>query len=816
MDSAAVAGSTKPSPAHAFYKNLSLRKEAHEIRLLRIQDDASQRISCSLERVSLDDAPRYIALSYTWGKAKSQTPILVEGEPFQPHYNLYMALAGLRHITRDPDWAQEKIERIWIDAICINQDDETEKSWQLAQMRDVYVGAETVLIWLGTPDKESDSAMDMLLRAGRAGLSFDIEDVVDRNHEQAVSRVAEFITSDRGREPGGELEEIVSRLYYRRDAVEAGQDGYTTLTRFLNREWWSRVWVVQELSVARNPVFACGNKRLPWAEFSAAFTVVGLVSEALNRIAGQGSGLGSFPLGLSRFVPIDDSTSTIEAKQANRAANFQVWHRWQWKLPGNPLCEVLKAATHPTLGVGLGCTKEADMVYGLLGLCSNAQQLGIEINTAKPWQQIFAEVTQALIMQEGNLNLLSLRKFPNFGHGDLATWAVNWMSRPVFANPLYSKPLSDRLTPPFNAAGHLPRPGFRFTNGFPATLLLTGVVVGTVSETLQPFGRMELPATGLPAPEKMGEVSTQLYEIVLQVDKLIRRHPLSDTKFEARIPVATPLRVLLAGQYADESGEWKRLAGSPKEQELMACVPGLGEEIIDLSAAAGAGIANALGPTIVREAAHLVIRDLAQRCGADPDEVLAELDMEVPQGSSGQEATMAEALFHYDMNVKMAIGLIPYLVAEPDWVNSDLDQDPPVDARLQAIPEGVEDDVLMSRMMELMRERYPGGGALGQNPPMNPVMRSLLARLSLVQHVNGICEGRRVFALDRNLVGLGTEQLRLGDVVVVTQGAAVPLLLRPNPREGVYLFVGECYVDGIMDGEFGKKSSETPRPFAVV
>jgi len=49
---------------------------------------------------------------------------------------------------------------------------------------------------------------------------------------------------------------------------------------------------------------------------------------------------------------------------------------------------------------------------------------------------------------------------------------------------------------------------------------------------------------------------------------------------------------------------------------------------------------------------------------------------------------------------------------------------------------------------------------------------------------------------------MGLRGLEVGDVVVVLLGGSVPHILRPQPEKpGFYSVIGECYVDGIMDGE---------------
>lgn len=130
-----------------------------------------------------DDYP-YIALSYHWGEGKPDKTIIIQDDPtaqgvkklddlvlglvsgsakekrFFVKPNLYDALKHLRH-REDPVSA-------WIDALCINQSDEVEKSEQVSKMARIYSSAYNVCIWLGSdevghtfPTSKSSSAVAM-------------------------------------------------------------------------------------------------------------------------------------------------------------------------------------------------------------------------------------------------------------------------------------------------------------------------------------------------------------------------------------------------------------------------------------------------------------------------------------------------------------------------------------------------------------------------------------------------------------------------------------------------------------------------------
>ncbi|KAH7035809.1 heterokaryon incompatibility protein-domain-containing protein [Microdochium trichocladiopsis] len=106
------------------------------------KDNEAQQLSCSLSVVSLNDKPRFVALSYVWGDVEgSSTGIVVDNSAIQVTRNLGDALLWHRGWHADLP--------IWADAVCINQDDPAEKGHQIELMARVYQEAAKVICWLG-------------------------------------------------------------------------------------------------------------------------------------------------------------------------------------------------------------------------------------------------------------------------------------------------------------------------------------------------------------------------------------------------------------------------------------------------------------------------------------------------------------------------------------------------------------------------------------------------------------------------------------------------------------------------------------------
>jgi hypothetical protein len=122
-----------------------LDTETNCIRILRLgKGSGDMPIICDLEVVSLDADPYYEVLSYVWGDPKETRPITVGGVAFNATVNLFDFMRCLRLPDQD--------RRIWADAICIDQLNEVEKSYQIGLMTKVYRLATEAHIWFGPFD----------------------------------------------------------------------------------------------------------------------------------------------------------------------------------------------------------------------------------------------------------------------------------------------------------------------------------------------------------------------------------------------------------------------------------------------------------------------------------------------------------------------------------------------------------------------------------------------------------------------------------------------------------------------------------------
>lgn len=157
------------------FRYMPLHQDRKEIRLVQAFAPDNAQIALRLRTVSLLDKPEYCALSYTWAApfaglssewddpAETKT-ITVDNYPFQVRWNLEAALRAFCT-------SQGSGSIIWIDALCINQDDIPERNSQVRIMAEIYNSAVSTWIWLGPDSEDSDLAFkaiaDITAAAGK-------------------------------------------------------------------------------------------------------------------------------------------------------------------------------------------------------------------------------------------------------------------------------------------------------------------------------------------------------------------------------------------------------------------------------------------------------------------------------------------------------------------------------------------------------------------------------------------------------------------------------------------------------------------------
>lgn len=201
----------------------------NEIRLLTLlPGKRNDTLKCKLHNVSLNNPIAFEALSYVWGDAGLSKPITVQGIAHSITVNLDMALRALRR--------PRKSRVIWVDALCINQDNVEEKNTQVPLMSNIYSTAIDVIVWLG-PSTPGINLFGQWVR------TYIITGSCGRCSASWLLRDAAAVFSHRAR--------------WKRALMEfRAYGGYLRINRL---RYWSRMWTFQEYHLARrHPICLCG------------------------------------------------------------------------------------------------------------------------------------------------------------------------------------------------------------------------------------------------------------------------------------------------------------------------------------------------------------------------------------------------------------------------------------------------------------------------------------------------------------------------------------------------------------------------------
>lgn len=247
----------KSSSAYEEFKYSRLKNMRHRIRLLKLgpgRSDSDAEIACELfeaefqdgqggELVGIDNKEKYTyeALTWCWGTHPSDCLVVIEQQDStRKKMAVSEELAWALLYLREP--AKSRI--LWIDAICINQNSTDEKNHQVQMMAKIYSHAERVVVWLGMDDHDS-----------RRAITFVKDEILQ------LQRFDELCDDERNSQK------------------------WQALLLLMQRPWFFRRWVVQEISLAKDAIIHCGPDQIPWNDFCVAVELFVEVETATHRLS---------------------------------------------------------------------------------------------------------------------------------------------------------------------------------------------------------------------------------------------------------------------------------------------------------------------------------------------------------------------------------------------------------------------------------------------------------------------------------------------------------------------------------------------------
>lgn len=408
------------SPEYEYEDLASLR----HIRILKIKRKIPFRpLQCELISVSIDSAPCYDAISYTWGAPDLPKRISMTNGTLLP---VTRKVSDIIH--ERASFVRQRL--LWIDAVCIWQTNHREKACQLNLMREIYERASRTIIWLG-------------------------EQPNDCNIHRAVRLLRQALRTERMGWLGS-----LQRTQMPSLAIRYEKEKFALLEMLLN-PYWLRVWIIQEIALQKTVHILYGDTWFLWEEIIEVLGAFG----SLN------------PISAVRFP---NMKARLEQQNGGQLAQIAVIARLKgWIDEGRGLT----AARIVHLCSRSRATVDRDKIYGVLGL-TGQDLVTPDYTNRLTTADVFRDSARRMLETAGPDQMFVLHKagigYPRKTIG-LPSWAPDW-AHPPHPSPLAKGFVGDMANDQYRAAlGFTPdKPDIRSDN-----IQIRGLLVDTVTAVIQ-------------------------------------------------------------------------------------------------------------------------------------------------------------------------------------------------------------------------------------------------------------------------------------------------------------------------------------------
>ena len=349
------------------HPNLSYDDSIRLLRILRSQEEDPLRCELFVSRLSTAETCPYTALSYAWGDPTPCCSISLNGRSFKLPTNAFEALIHLREPDSDLT--------LWIDTICINQNDATEKAYQVAMMGQIFSRAHDVIAWVGP----AFDGVDELFGCW-AGLEH---------------RIREGLA---GKDTYAEQLPVMLKL-----ASELTERQLNLYTSLVSRPWFTRLWIVQEVALASQTRIRCGPSQI-------GFRLFGDVSQVYARAMNRRK-----------------DYNTVGVRNAQLTINTLARLEWTQSQGGT-----LRLADISYYLLAANVSDPRDRVFGLLGiidhlkLCAKQRSEPFPISYNVSCSNVFFDAAVWSIKQDLDLRILSLRSSSHRNGTSGPTWVPDF------------------------------------------------------------------------------------------------------------------------------------------------------------------------------------------------------------------------------------------------------------------------------------------------------------------------------------------------------------------------------------------------------
>jgi hypothetical protein len=330
--------------------------------------------------------PHFRALSYAWGDPRERVDLLVVGlddDPSSPVTSPPRRLPVTQNLATALSYIvqPDRFQVLWVDAVCINQDDLDERAEQVQLMPQIYESAEMVYGWVGPPTDDSNLAINLL---------HTISNSIDVDWQRYEIRPKE---SRWTREMPGYVRLLLDPNF------PLSWDGPESqaLESFFDRSCFERLWVRQEITLGgKRSLLMCGESSIDWWTFRKAAIL------------------------LKQKITDHDHPRLAYRRNRNDLIMDICIHNSVWL--GHLLRQMQRAM----------CTDPRDRVYGIFGILPKASAPlanRIKPDYLKPVVEVYKDLVLADKAVTARADLLSECRMPkNTTSGWKPSWVPDWSS----------------------------------------------------------------------------------------------------------------------------------------------------------------------------------------------------------------------------------------------------------------------------------------------------------------------------------------------------------------------------------------------------
>ncbi|KAK5732452.1 hypothetical protein LTR17_010508 [Elasticomyces elasticus] len=430
----------------SIYQPLNVNKQEIRVLYLLPAYDLDAPICVDVKTVSLTDKPYYEALSYAWGDASDTTAIFVrkahttrpslsssvtwyDTTPLIPPDSFQVPITVTLHgALRRLRWTN-KARVLWADAICINQANLSEKNEQVSMMGDIYRAANDVSIWLGEDESpHTKRSRDLCLQPHYGMHTIQEDEVADASPatkwgwQAACIREFHNDVNFAGQEH--------QRLDAKGEKSEMAILAYA-LYDLLSRPWFTRLWVIQALALAKQAVFLVGSSILPFHYIRAAtkesFGDNFAVMDELEWHGFSRPWLEGLRKKTNLLASLERTTEIFIANPS-----VSKWHSSGPDFFGDPDLGSARRSKPAQVDLmvlgscgGQNCRDARDRVYALLSFTT--LRLHIEVQYTKPVKEVYINTAAAILRDNKALSdvLYHASLHPSL-QNDTPSWVPDW------------------------------------------------------------------------------------------------------------------------------------------------------------------------------------------------------------------------------------------------------------------------------------------------------------------------------------------------------------------------------------------------------